>query len=278
MVYNPLQVELPQFEGPLDLLLHLVRKRELDIDTLYLSELTEPYLEWIKGMKVSELDLNGEFLVIAATLIWIKSRSLLPRVMTSDDEGDEVDVAEMEALLMNRLQVYKKIQDVAQQLKFHQRLDREVFARIPAMDDKEEEQRQGQEQGQGEQGQEIEVSLYSLLEAFSRVQERLGNDEPLQIEPDDFNLEDVLDGIWKTLKQEKRVLFGRLFRTSTSRFEIVTIFILLLELARLGALHFVQEDPGKELLCQLLVPENQPHEGFFNQLLTSPSLSSAISS
>lgn len=99
--YDPLQVSLPVFDGPLDLLLHLVRKQELDINELRLAELTEPYLAYVERMQELNLDQGGEFLAIAATLIWIKSRTLLPREAQSDDEPDPDTLEEM---LLLRLQ------------------------------------------------------------------------------------------------------------------------------------------------------------------------------
>src|SRR3990172_2668023 len=111
--YDPLRVNLEVFDGPLDLLLHLVRQRKLDIQALRLSEITEPYLAYVQKLQELDLDRAGEFLAIAATLIWIKSRELLPRELT---DAEELDPESLEELLLRRLQEYQQIKTAAHDL------------------------------------------------------------------------------------------------------------------------------------------------------------------
>ncbi len=244
MTYSPLQVELAEFEGPLDLLLHLVRKRELDIGSLCLSELTEPYLEWVGKIQAHQLDEGGEFLTIAATLIWIKSRSLLPGI-SRDSEEEDMDAAEVEAILAKRLQFYQELKEAAKQLGKREMLGREVFPRrspeITMEGNTEIEEREIEE-----------VSLYGLLEAFREVLERVEGQESLQITPEPFRMEEVIRRTCGILIQKRQVYFRGLFAEGTGRLEMVSTFIVLLEFARLGVLHLLQEVPNSALLCRLV--------------------------
>jgi len=122
--FEPLQVNLPLFDGPLDLLLHLVQKQQLDINELRLSELTEPYLDYLERMQEFNLDQAGDFLTIASQLIWIKSKTLLPR-----DFSEEEDPETVEELLVLRLQEYQKIKEAAHELASLDRLGRDIFPR-----------------------------------------------------------------------------------------------------------------------------------------------------
>ena len=253
MTYSPLQVELAEFEGPLDLLLHLVRKRELDIGSLCLSELTEPYLEWVGKIQAHQLDEGGEFLTIAATLIWIKSRSLLPGI-SRDGEEEDMDAAEVEAILAKRLQFYQELKEAAEQLGKREMLGREVFPRrapeITMEGDTEIEEREIEE-----------VSLYGLLEAFREVLERVEGQESLQITPEPFRMEEVIRRTCGILIQKRQVYFGELFAEGAGRLEMVSTFIVLLEFARLGVLHLLQEVPCSALLCRLENREQLGEQG-----------------
>ena len=160
-VENPLEVKLEVFEGPLDLLLHLIRKKELDIYKVSLASLTSSYLAYLDYMQSINLDFAGEFLEVAATLIWIKSKSLLPKPPV--DQEDEEEEEDPEERLRRQLIEYQRYKQAAFMLGQRNLLGRDVFIR-PDIDDDEMLDEQDQVYA--------EVSLYGLMEAFRKVMQR----------------------------------------------------------------------------------------------------------
>ena len=149
---------LEGFEGPLDLLLHLIQKNELDIFNIPIALITEQYLEYLQLMKVLNLDIAGEYLLMASTLLHIKSKMLLPKSSEGEEEREEDPRAE----LVRRLLEYQKYKQAALELEKRPLLDRDVFIRLTPAEAEEapEEER-------------IEVNLFELLEAFRKVLERV---------------------------------------------------------------------------------------------------------
>jgi segregation and condensation protein A len=233
-----LHVRLPVFDGPLDLLLHLVRKHQLDIQQLRLAELTEPYLLHLERMKELNLDVAGEFLAIASTLVWIKSKSLLPR----DAVEDKPDASEMEALLIERLREYQRIKDAAVRLTGLDLLGRDLFPRqAPAMSSAETELPPRIEIGP--------VTLFDLIEAFRGVLERAQEPAPLDIVPARESIEDKVEHLLRRFEARATVAFADLFDGAAGRAEIVLVFLALLELVRLKAVRITQSRAGGEILC-----------------------------
>jgi segregation and condensation protein A len=224
---HPLRVSLPYFDGPLDLLLHLVRKQEMDISQVRLAELTEPYLAYLGRMQKLDLDIGGEFLVIAATLVWIKSRSLLPQPAAEE----EPDAASMEELLLLRLQEYQRIKDAAWQLGERDLLGRDVFPRRPPAD--------AAPQAPAEPKFE-EVSLFALLEAFRTLLERTGKLSALHVIPERARIEDKIDELLLRLGRGPALYFHECFDGAADRGEVILVFLALLELVRLNALRIAQ--------------------------------------
>jgi segregation and condensation protein A len=237
--FDPLQVSLPYFDGPLDLLLHLVRKQQLDINEVRLADLTEPYLAYVERIQELNLDQAGEFLAIAATLVWIKSKSLLPR----DETTDELDPESVEELLLLRLQEYQRIKESARDLAGRDLLGRDVFPRLG----KEEPDAPGESAGPIFQ----EVSLFNLLEAFRRVLEQV-EPEPqgIHVVPERVRIEDKLSEMMAILGRRRQIHFHDLFLPDATRAEIVITFMALLELIRLKAIRVVQVGLADTILCQ----------------------------
>lgn len=236
--YDPLQVNLPIFDGPLDLLLHLVRKQQLDIHELRMAELTEPYLAYLEQMKDLNLDQGGEFLTLASTLIWIKSKGLLPR----DFEDEEPDPETVEELLVLRLQDYQKIKDAAHDLAGLDLLGRDIFPRQQVPEPR--------PPSQGPVPPFEEVSLFGLIEAFREVLERSQADHALHLMPERNRVEDKLGEMLEVLAQRRTLFFHDLFASHAGRAEIILTFIALLELVRLKAIRLVQANPKGEILCE----------------------------
>ena len=236
--YDPFQVNLPMFDGPLDLLLHLVRKQQLDIKELRLAELTQPYLEYLERIKEMNLDQAGEFLSIASTLVWIKSKTLLPRQF----DEEEPDPETVEEMLLLRLQEYQKIKEAAHELTHLDTLGKDVFPRRAPSD--------APAPSEDEPVFE-EVSLFALIEAFREVLERSESDSTLHLIPERERVEDKLREMLGRLTEEKSVYFHDLLSINSGRAEIILAFIAMLELVRLKAIRVVQAADGEGILCQV---------------------------
>jgi len=237
-IFDPLQVSLPYFDGPLDLLLHLVRKQQLDINEVRLADLTEPYLAYVERIQELNLDQAGEFLAIAATLVWIKSKSLLPR----DETTEELDPESVEELLLLRLQEYQRIKESARDLASRDLLGRDVFPRMGK-----EELEAVEPTGPVFQ----EVSLFNLLEAFRRVLEQVEHEpQGMHLVPERDRIEDKLSEMMAILGRRHQIHFHDLFLPDATRAEIVITFMALLELIRMKAVRVVQAGIADTILCQ----------------------------
>ena len=237
--YDPLQVSLPAFDGPLDLLLHLVRKQQLDIAEVRLSEITEPYLAYVDKMRALNLDRASEFLAIAATLVWIKSRGLLPKEVVEEDEPDPETVEE---LLLLRLREYQRFKDAASGMLGRDMLGRDLYPRNPG-----QELEEPQEEATPVVG---EVTLFGLLEAFREVLMRAAKDTDLHIIPERNRIEEKLDQVLRTLFAKKTMYFQDFFFPDYTRGEVVLTFISMLELVRLKALIIRQTETRGPIFCQ----------------------------
>jgi segregation and condensation protein A len=233
-----LHVKLPAFDGPLDLLLHLVRKHQLDIQQLRLAELTEPYLAALEQMPEPDLDSAGEFLALASTLVWIKSKSLLPRDFTDE----EPDPGEMELLLIQRLQEYQRIKDAAARLTGLDLLGRDLFPRQAPPEEI--------EGGTEEPRYDIDpLSLFDLIEAFRGVLERAREPEALNAVPPRESIEDRVRRLVLQFESRRVLAFLDLFDVDANKAEIVLVFLALLEMVRLKAVRITQSVAKGEILC-----------------------------
>jgi len=237
------RVALPNFEGPLDLLLHLIREHRVDILDIPISLITEKYLEHLERMREINLDIAGEFLVMAATLAHLKSRMLLPRQEQSTTPGSELAEAVAEeaedprAELVRRLLEYQKYKDAAEQLGRQDILDRDVFPRrvpLEAVPIPEEEV--------GLQ----EFSVLKLIEALDRVLERLTPKLQHEVVRERVSLGEALQRIALRIKTEGQVTFEALFSGSDeprTRQELVITFLAILEMVKRRLIRVSQEAP-----------------------------------
>ena len=217
------------FEGPLDLLLHLIHKNELDILNIPIALITEQYLEYLKLMKVLNLDIAGEYLLMASTLLYIKSKMLLPTPSEEEEEEGEDPRAE----LIRRLLEYQKYKEAAVELEKRPMLDRDVFIRStsPERDDPEEEER-------------LEASLFELVEAFRRILERVKTEAFHEVILDRFTVEEKVQEILSLLQREKRSMaFHLLFPEEASRRVIIITFLAILELVKMKLVRIFQLAP-----------------------------------
>jgi segregation and condensation protein A len=227
----PLKVKLESFEGPLDLLLFLIKKNEIDIYDIPIAGITQQYLEYLEMMKNLNLDVAGEFLLMAATLLHIKSKMLLP---TAEEEGEgEKEEEDPRAELVRRLLEYQRFKEAARELTKGPMLDREVFLRHFFG----EELLEGGEESIGG-----EASLFELLEAMKKVLQGLPPEEFQEISVEHLNIKDKILQIMERLWEVESVAFTELFTSSTSRREVVLTFLALLELLRLRMIRVYQAE------------------------------------
>ena len=225
----PLKVRLETFEGPLDLLLYLIKKNEIDIYDIPISVITQQYLEYLETMKNLNLDVAGEFLLMAATLLHIKSKMLLPATAEEEGEKEEEDPR---AELVRRLLEYQRFKEAAQQLVKGPLLDREVFVRSFFGDALAEKEAEEEVSG--------EVTLFDLLEVMKKVLEGLPAEEFQEISMEHLNIKDKILHIMERLWEAESLAFTELYTASTSRREIVVTFLALLELLRLRMIRVYQ--------------------------------------
>lgn len=218
-----LQVRLPVFEGPLDLLLYLIRKDELDIYDIPIEQVTTQYIEYLDLMQMLNLELAGEFLVMAATLLYIKSRTLLPvDQQVIDEEAEEGEDPRWE--LIRQLVEYKKFKDVAFDLRIREAERERIFPRKPVRPDF----------APLPAAPASEAGIFDLITAFKKVLDRIHKAENLRdIFEDRFTVADKIQFVREVFKTERRKMFADLFEGTASRVEVVVTFLAILELIRL---------------------------------------------
>jgi segregation and condensation protein A len=221
------RVQLEIFEGPLDLLLHLIKKNEVSITDIPIATITEQYLATLDVMQTFNLDVAGEFLVMAATLIHIKSRMLLPM---ADDEDDEEEGTDPREELVRRLLEYQRFKDVADQLERRELLTRDVFVRSVAP--AEEVPAPGFR----------EVSVFELLTALKRVLDRLPKDAVHEVMLEKITMREKMTLLLDQLRTQGKILFESLFAEVTTRMEVVVTFLAMLELVKVRAIRIFQEE------------------------------------
>jgi segregation and condensation protein A len=237
-----LSVQLPHFEGPLDLLLHLCQKHELDILDIPIGLVTEKYLEYLAVMQLMQLDVAAEYLVMAATLAHIKSRMLLPAPPPGqEDEAPAEDEVDPREALIRRLLEYQKYKHAAEQLAARGVAGRDVFPRgMPV----EESARCGLPPL-------AEIPLFALVDAFQRVLDRSKVRLTHDVVADRISLSDRIHQISDVLAARRRMAFEELFEGLASSFDLVITFLALLEMTRLRMTRLFQSEPLGPLYVEL---------------------------
>jgi segregation and condensation protein A len=244
------RVKLDSFEGPLDLLLHLIRKSEVNIYDIPIALITEQYLEYIKLMEEMNLDVAGEFLVMASTLIHIKSRTLLPRPGPAQEDGEpEEDPREA---LVRRLLEHEKYKAAADMLHDRETVRGAQFARPDS----------SVAAAAGEAYEpELEVDLFSLLAAFRGVLERASRRPQMVLPPDQISIEDRIQQLLLKLSETEACGFEDLFADGDgSRSFMIVTFLALLEMIRLELIRASQTGSfGAIRVYKRARPAGAPH-------------------
>ena len=235
-IFDLLNINLPVFEGPLDLLLDLIRKKKMDIRDIPLAEICEPYLEYLELMEEFNMDIAIEFLDIASTLILIKSKTLLPKLEEELEEEEEFDTEEQ---LRQKLIEYQQFKELAEELNQRELLGRDVFPR-PEISEEEEA---------GELSLE-DLSVYGLLKAYHQILLKQSFQKPHEITKDEFSIERKILELLKIFKSGDMQAFISLCPRNPSRSEVVIAFMAILELAKLLLLQIHQMSEFGPLHCK----------------------------
>ncbi len=227
-------VRLPMFDGPLDLLLHLIRKNEVEIYDIPIADITKQYLDTLELMEELDLDLAGEFLVMAATLIHIKSKMLLPPPHEDGTEDEETE--DPRAVLVARLLEYERYKEAAQQLHQQEEIRNATWARPDSVQAAIEGAT-----GQVEQESLIEVDLFELISAFREVLERVRQRADLVVHREEISMEEMIRRLDARLQANEQCTFVQLFDDAADRATVIVTFLAILEMVRLRRLKIYQQ-------------------------------------
>ena len=226
--------KLKDFDGPLDLLLTLIGKAQIDIRDIFVSEITEQYLEIVRNAPDLDMDEASDFILMAATLLEIKSRAMLPKPPKSEEDTDP------ETELIRRLEEYKRFRETAESMKEFENAAKRVFTKLP--------------EEYPLPPQEIELTgltLDGLREAFLRIWQRKPQFDddpesnhyaPRNIHRDSHTVQDCMLNLMYRIKKKKKIRFEDAFSEAPTREEVVTYFLAVLELLKLGQMHARQDD------------------------------------
>jgi len=236
------KVKLEVFEGPLDLLLYLIKQDEIDIYDISLERITRQYLEYLQAFKELNIELAGEFIVMAANLIYLKSRSLLPADQQPPDEDADEDDPRWD--LIRQLIEYKKFKEAAAELHLRELEQQRIFAREGGLASPlEEPLRLG------------EIGIFQLINAFQTVIKRVEARQDVQeIFGERFSVSEKIDTILQRVASGPPVRFSDLFGAVVSRVEVVVTFLALLELIRLKQVRAIQKNTFEEIEIAAATP------------------------
>ena len=235
------KINIPEFEGPLDLLLHLIKESKMDIMNIEIESITKQYMDYLDLQEKMNLEVASEYLVLAAELLEIKSKMLLPR-QNVDEEEEEEDPREE---LVNRLLEYQAYKEITKVLHEKESLRREIYTKSPEniknyIDEETEIN--------------VDVSLDDLVEAFKRYLARKKDNKPLKtkVTVNEISVSSRRHDIKRLLKSKKRVSFFELFPVLTKEYVVAT-FLAVLEMAKSGELTIKQEKAFDDIICEEVV-------------------------
>lgn len=238
VMHSGQRLKLPVFEGPLDLLLHLVKVNEMDIEDIEIAEITRQYLEYLSAMQSLDLEIAGEFLVMAATLLNIKSRSLLPRQEQADEGEEEEEIDEILSTqeLVRRLVEYRKFKEISGHLSRLETDNAGIFYRASALTNV-----------PGAEAELPRQDIGVLYEAFVNVLREVRAQPQHRVYREKFLVEEKILEVREILRSEREVNFKKLFQRCVTKEEVITFFLALLELAKGLEITLAQADPGGDL-------------------------------
>lgn len=240
-------VKLDVFEGPLDLLLHLIKKHQVNIYDIPIALITRQYIEYLELMQTLNLSIAGDFLVMAATLVHIKSKMLLP----PDEKAPEEEEEDPREELVSRLLEYKKFKEASLQLEERESIWTEVYRRSPS--------------SEGEPVNEefcfTDLNLFDLVEALQKVIERLPEKEWMEVTQEILSVTDKINDLLEYLEGKESATFIELFKGDSTRGMVVVTFLALLELCRLRLVNIQQLEEFGVIRVRKLGSNHELQEG-----------------
>lgn len=218
------EVRLEIFEGPLDLLLHLIHKNEVDIFDIPIATITDQYLEYLDVMKALNINVAGDFLVMASTLIHIKSKMLLPELIDEEEEDPREEIT-------RPLLEYMRFKEIAGELSEREILDKDVFAR--KISDYLKSQTEQEEPP-------MDVNLFQLMDAFKRIVDQRLPGVQLKLQIAKWSVKEKTELIISVLRQKRELVFGDLFSEDRTISEFIVTFLALLEVIHIGLVKVLQ--------------------------------------
>jgi segregation and condensation protein A len=230
---DELSIKMGDFAGPLDLLLYLIRQEQANIFDIPIARITEKYLEFIRLMKTLDIALAADFLVMAATLIEIKSKMLLPRDPTLTDE-EEFDDPRQE--LVDRLLEYEKFKTAAGMLHERSTIEQAIYTR-------------GKTETDDDQG-EVDATVFDLLTVFQKIAERHKNEIKMEIERDEISLADMIRDLKRRIFEHGELSLLKVFEEMSNKRELVTAFIAVLEIVRTESVKLLQKGTFGDIILR----------------------------
>ena len=225
MIEKPYQIRLEKiFEGPMDLLIHLIRKNDVDIYDIPIALITDQYLQYLDLMKAMNLDYAGDFLLMASTLTQIKSRMLLP---THDGDDEEEDPMQE---ITRPLLEYLQMKSAADQLVERNLLGDKTFVRNTRLD----------EFSTPPEDEFIKVGLFELIDAFQKILERIPEGHRVELSADEISVKDKISQIVEILEAKASITFLELFSDTPDKHEVIITFLAILEMVRLALIRIIQ--------------------------------------
>ena len=221
------------FEGPMDLLLHLIRKNEVDIFDIPIATITDQYLAYLEMMKALNIDIAGDFLLMASTLMHIKSKMLLP------DTGGEEEEEDPRLEITRPLLEYMRIKELAHDLSAREILGRDVFSRMPS------DELTALAKGENAS---LEVNIFQLIDAFKRIVDQQVSETQLRFRLEEWSINEKIEQITGRLHNKRTLYFQELFPKSMGLSELVVTFLALLEMVHRGLLRVFQPDLRSDIL------------------------------
>ena len=214
------------FEGPMDLLVHLIKKNEVDIYDIPIALITEQFLEYLEWMKSMNIDFAGDFIVMASTLTQIKSRMLLP-IHDGDPEEEEDPRQEITRPLVEYLQIKSAAEDLAAR----QLLGEDIFARNPG------------KVGElfGAEGDMVKIGLFELIDAFQKILEKISPDHLVELTADSLSVKDRISELVDIFQKQKSITFDELFVADSNKGEVIVTFLAILEMVKLSLVQMAQQ-------------------------------------
>lgn len=233
---DQLKIALGEFEGPLDLLLYLIRQEQVNIYDIPIARITDEYLRYLNLMQELDLTVAGDFLVMAAQLIELKSRMLLPRDPLATDE----EVLDPRTELINRLLEHEKFKAAAQMLWSRATVERAVFARAELETDK--------------NNPEVSVGLFDILRAFQEILARHKEEVLMEIEREEVTMADMIERLRNMVRSAGELSLVKFFERAQSRRELVVAFLSVLELVRMSEISLLQRETFGEITARAVNP------------------------